>query len=800
MRTSRILRTLVALPLVALVAAGLAFAGGPLYTYDYENRITYAWHMETWPGAAVPYYTDLGPLGRLGNTRAGELVNSAFSEWNNVPSSSYLAGHAGSFAVLGLPDIVCPNVATCNANLVVGTWNGGGVHVIYDTDGKILNNFLGIYGALGVSSIEFVSADSNEMLEAWTILNGPSVQSSDPLGDRFRGVMTHEFGHTTNLAHSQANGAVYQYADAAGPMGCTLPYAGAPVNDQIETMYPYINLGTTGTGLGMATVDRMDDIAAFSDLYPAAGWPESHGTIRGTVSSMLNIRGNGSGDTAQVTGVNVIARNLASPFGDFTSYVSGQVTKGQVGADGTFEIHGLTPGAQYVVYVDNLRNGAFSVPRLLVLPGPEEFYNGAGENGNGMSDDRCASVAITAQAGGAADASIVFNRVKGAPEFIPQPTTGTPTDITSDGSIVVGTTGSNPMVAYVWNLADNTVTGIGGYANGGQAAISDDGTKIAFSAKNASNVIAPAVYENGAWTILPLRPDAVTPCSGGWGSAYDISGDGSTVVGLSYANGCSQSNGTIRGFWSRNGATIALPKSPDALPRAGRANTVNYDGTVVGGWDDASNGYRRGAYWNVGLDGVAGPANIVQTDPTNPSGEALEVSADGTTILGYNGRMNASDFDTLAWHITPPGSLEFFPNLEGGHQASAIAVSDDKRVVGGYSGVGDWIPYTRVPTIWTEELGWTNLNLFLNAQGTYAQDITIANPMAMSGNGQVITGWAGSIFGSVGWVVKMPKVVICHANPGNPAITHTIDVSFPGGMADHLAHGDTIGMCQTGGE
>ncbi len=797
MTTRNVLRTGFALALVALVAAGLAFAGGPIYIFDYENRIPYVWHMDTWPNGAVPYYTDLGNLGRIGNARAGVLVDSAWAEWNNVPTSTFLAAKGGTFANLGLPDIVCPSSSNCNAGLVIGAWNGGGVHVIYDNDGKILQNFLGIYGALGVSTIEFVADGTNEMLEGWTILNGPSVQSSDPNGDRFRGVITHEFGHEVNLAHSQVNGAIYTYYDATGPLGCNAPYSGTPTGDQIETMYPYTNLGTSGSGMGIATVDRMDDIAAISDLYPAPGWPEAYGTIRGNIYQMLNIRGNGSGDTSPVTGVNVIARNLADPFNDFTSYLSGQVSKGQAGADGSFEMHGLTPGATYVLYVDNLRNGAFSVPRMLVLPGPEEFYNGVNESGNGETDDRCAYTGITAAAGQVTTADITFNRVKGAPQFIPQPATGTPTDITPDGSIVVGTLPN--YQAFKWTLADNNLASLGGYGNGGQVAISDDGTKVGYSMKNASNVIQPAVYENGAWSLVPLPPNAVSPCSGGWGSTYDMSGDGSTVVGLMYTNGCATAGALA--FYSKNGVSQTLPKSPDALTRALRANAVNYDGTVVVGWSDATSGLRRGAYWNVGLDGVSGPVHVIQTDPTKFAGEALDVTRDGSTIIGLNA-WNVSTDPTVAWHYSQSGGLEFYPNLENAAKGAAGCISDDGQIVGGWSdmpnpsGFGTY----RVPTIYTPALGWFDLNAFLNAQGTYAQDITIANPMAMSADGRTIVGWAGSIFGNVGWALQMPKAVMCHVQPGHLAAgPHTIDVSFPDGLTDHLAHGDTIGMCEHGG-
>jgi hypothetical protein len=41
----------------------------------------------------------------------------------------------------------------------------------------------------------------------------------------------------------------------------------------------------------------------------------------------------------------------------------------------------------------------------------------------------------------------------------------------------------------------------------------------------------------------------------------------------------------------------------------------------------------------------------------------------------------------------------------------------------------------------------------------------------------------------------MDKVNICHAPPGRPSNTQTINVPFVGAMADHLKHGDTIGVC-----
>src|SRR5262249_36164515 len=163
--------------------------------------------------------------------------------------------------------------------------------------------------------------------EGTTFINGSTIASNDPTGTAFSGVFTHEFGHALNLRHSQVNGAIRGIGDAPFPYGCTnQPYAGAPgvgpTNPHIETQDRFLNQVPGGTAQGMFTVDRLDDIAAISDLYPAPGWPENHGTIQGTISYLTKILGNGTGPSEQITGVNVIARNLADPYNDFISTTS----------------------------------------------------------------------------------------------------------------------------------------------------------------------------------------------------------------------------------------------------------------------------------------------------------------------------------------------------------------------------------------------------------------------------------------------------------------------------------------------
>jgi hypothetical protein len=763
-------------------AATAAWAGGPNYTYDYENRIPYVWDLEHWPNGAVPVYTDLGnfknsnPL--ITNERADELTVNGWTQWNNVSTSTFQAQVVGDFSAIGLPEINRTNVAQ-----VIGTDNGGGIHVIYDTDGQILQQVFGVFGVLGIAQLEIVDADGPEIHEAYVILNGSQVRSTDTNAVAFSGVFTHEFGHAVNLAHTQANGAAFGFADPSRPRGCAAPWTTGPLAAQNETMYPFLDINpVSGMGAAMSSVDRIDDMAAISNLYPEAGWPSSHGTIRGRV--LL------SDESTEITAVNVIARNIANPFGDFSSYLSGQVSKGQAGPDGSFELNGLTPGAQYVVYVDNLVQGGFSIPRLIVLPGPEEYYNGLSESGDGEEDDRCQWTTIATAAGAPVTADISFNKVKGAPVITMLPIVpAVPTDMTPDGGVIVGATGSQ---VFRWTEADGVVL-LGGEMNAGTPSISDDGTRIVGTVRGPDNNLTWALHENGAWTALPKRADSTAPCNSpppaSWGSPYDISGDGQTIVGGTWGNGCG-SSGFRATIWTAATGTVALPKSPDSPTRPSRANTANYDGTIIGGWDDHSTGFRRGAFWVNGVQTVFEPNPSV----ANAVGEALKSNNAGTILTGVTGGPQRGGWR----YFTGTGTMEVLSvnNGPNDRNGGAYVMSEDGNIIQGWN----QLFAGRQPTIWTPALGWYDLNIFLNSQGTYTEGIGLLNGTASSADGRRVAGGAQSLFGNVGWVMDTPKSVLCHRPPDNPGQkTFTIDVEFPEGLGDHLAHGDTFGMCQHGG-
>ena len=803
MRSRFFVKSLGALLLVAAGACAAAHAGGPLYIQDPATRTPYAW-----PAGDTPVYLDLGALGPLANADADSMLAFSVAQWNAVPTSSFHASVAGDLASLGLPDIDASNILD-----VLGVWNGGGVHVVYDADGSIHDLFFGQYaGVLGFTVVEWVDDDSSAILEATIVLNGSGLPDWMPIETvtaEFAGVVTHEFGHAINLAHSQTNGQVlFFYEPYVGPEGCSDPYTQFPDASQVETMFPFISVGWTGASA--STVDHMDDTAALSNLYPGAGWPASHGTIAGTI----RVPGHGP-QTIDYTGANVIARNVADPFGDAISGLSGDHSQGEAGPDGAYAFNGLTPGASYVLYLDGIWAGAFSTPFRTLLPGPEEYYNGALESGNGVTDDRCAYVSIPAVAGSPAVANVTFNRVKGGPVFhaveLPQSYIS---DLSGDGRVAVGGWGGG---LFRWTPAGGYEL-IGGSPYSPSPGISEDGLTLVGETVDATTfgveIEVASIWQGGQdWQPIGLVPGN-TPCDRSLISAWDASNNGS-VVGLSWRD-CRE---TTAYQWTSGGGFNEFGFMGDSDMPGSRADAVSADGHTVVGWDRDSTGFWRGARWDGGqetLIELASPATC-DFDPGSPwytetnVGTAYGINADGSAIVGEGYPVERTvDFgdgvlyrycEGGAWLWTASGGVRWLGEFQyEGFNSNALDVSDDAKVVVGMASPGlPWDPPR--PLLWTEATGSIDFQEFLAAQGTWAPGWYVVSVSAVSGDGHTFAGGAYSPYSQQGYVVEMPKAVVCHNTPATKkaaARKNTVDVLFPAGLADHLAHGDTIGICGNG--
>jgi hypothetical protein len=776
-------------------AATAAFAGGPLVVDPVTGK-AYAYA----PGT-VPVYYDNGDFAvvydwnnypatvTFPNSVGQHVVEKGYHDWSAIPSTSFHANVVGSFASIGLPDI-----NGSNADLVIGKWNGGGVDVIFDADGSVMENFFGVgSNVLGISSPEF--GENGVITESWTVLNGQAVAFDDTDAQQYQGVATHEFGHSIGLAHTQTNGAAYFYGgwgEWVGPATCgSLPYSTNLTVDDVETMYPFSNpTPGSGSGIAQANIHTSDDIAAISDLYPGTGWPQSYGTISGKI---LDVDGK-----TPLTGVNVIVRSLSDPYTDANSTMSGEWTQGLFGPDGTYTLHGLKPGSQYVVYTDAIFAGGFPTYPMYFLPGPEKFYNGP-DTGKTKTAIQCQYQVITAQPGLVKNADIKFDRIQGAP-YIYNLGYGTGvTDVTGDGSVAVGSWGRGGPV-FRWT-AKNGLQNMNVLASDASVFISKNGTYMATNLLDSNNNDLGS-YRWDAKSGWKQVPQKYGSCDGVSTYTFGATNDGS-VYGLAYVGGCIN----YQGFrWNPAGGISLLPtatKQDDGTPARSRMNRVSNDGNSLVGWEE-------GLYQYTDWDGTVynwisriasythnGIPSIVHNEIGDTMNEGTAVSGDGMIVGGDQLDGQGPHYGAGWRKRVDSNNLEWFGPINDTSSTTPIAMSKDGSVMVGFAG-NPWFDWTPGPFIWTSQLGTADLNQFLRLQGANmdAAANNLWTPLALSDDGSVMGGWAYGNLYTFGWVVQMPKVFVCHTPPGNPDNGHTISVAFPQTMNQHLAHGDPVGPCQ----
>lgn len=833
------LRRLAALLLTAATCTG-AGAAGVLYTNDKPgNPQPLRWNTSK----PIPVYTDLGVFTYaadgvtpfITNQRANDLVAFALNQWSKVATSTLRAKVVGDFTQV--PSIG-GDVTAANAGKVFAAYNGGGMHVVYDTDASILENYFGVsrYDALGIAFPEIAEDTDGDgyedtIVEAAALLNGWAVGANDPQGKRFAGVMTHEFGHAFNLSNSQVNGPMV-YFSYPGPQeyfpgvpGCVAarhaPGSGGnelPAS-AVETMFPYIDPYGDG-GRQMSTVEHPDDIAGISNLYPTAAYRAGTGTISGT----LRLK---DGRTPYA-GINIVARNVADPINDAVSAMTGAMTQGKAGPDGRFRITNLKPGQSYVLYTEEIVSGGYPTqPRWLVS---EAEYWDAAESANPATDQPCNATPIVAQAGTTARADLVFNGYADGVQYFPV-TDGFLTDLSRDGSRAAGLYGPTQ---FVWDaktgievLPPNIIANNGSMTrNGGKIMVNVD--------LNGNGISSSALYDTATGLVTDMGSLNGDTC-GGSGAAgpvssygWAVSDNGRAAVGTAYVD--VDGDGTCESstkpeilpfLWTDKGGMRLLDISGHDFETGGwmRAHAISGDGKVALGTANLSNAL---AWINGGpridltkkFGGV--DANAVNRDGTRVAMDTVrtvEVTSDGTTYTVYlpdgaalwNAKTDALTrlpglqwckslpippyYDWLTGDLVDPCGTWDQARIDSTYglvPVSLFDMNDSGSVIIGRMGSFQFNLFEGV--MWVDGLGWIKMGEFFRQQGVAeAYKLGMDNPIAVNGAGNEMVG--GLLGVPMSWYVDMKRVYVCQDG-------QSTKVDFPASAVARVQGGARLGRCE----
>jgi len=318
-------------------------------------------------------------------------------------------------------------------------------------------------------------------------------------------------------------------------------------------------------------------------------------------------------------------------------------------------------------------------------------------------------------------------------------------DITPDGTVVIGNA-SGTYETFRWTALDGfellggSTAGMGSGA--GTPDVSADG---AHASATIADVATDSTYiTQGLWTqgerwteTMPPAPPDGGMMGSAYGSAWGLSDDASTLVGLYWRPG--QPGGSAHAsYWTEATGVVGLGSSG----LNSRANDADYDGNVIVGWDENPDwGGRRPTVW---VDGV-------MTVLESPDGfcELYAVTPDGQIVIGNSYNTDRRFAEAAAWEWT--GSTwdkQVLGSLPGtfadyGCVLPYDATADGSVVVG--SNGFDWTQYAGF--IWTEETGMVDLNDFLTDNGvTLPANFDIQSLTAISDDGTVMVGFGQDVY------------------------------------------------------
>jgi probable HAF family extracellular repeat protein len=330
------------------------------------------------------------------------------------------------------------------------------------------------------------------------------------------------------------------------------------------------------------------------------------------------------------------------------------------------------------------------------------------------------------------------------------PTSNSPTsrasDISNDGTIVVGTSTSTPAgtnnEAFRWTSSTGLV-GLGDlpgsdFSSSGQG-ISGDGVTLVGSSLSTGNV-----FEAYRWTQGTGMLGLGVPVGAIFTNASDASNDGSVIVGSIGVT--PTQNQAYR--WTQATGMVPLGQLSVDFPGS-TAEAVSANGATVVGTSQGNN-VRAAFRWTqgTGMIALSGLPGAVTTS------DAFDVSADGTVVVGDY--VLAGIFHAFRWtQLT--GAVDLGPIVGGGTAitASAKAMSPDGAfIVGTGSGSGG------NSFLWDAANGARRLTDVFNSlglQSSYAGWLALT-PTGIAADGKTIVGFGTNPQGNVeGWIASVPE-------------------------------------------
>ncbi len=342
---------------------------------------------------------------------------------------------------------------------------------------------------------------------------------------------------------------------------------------------------------------------------------------------------------------------------------------------------------------------------------------------------------------------------------------GYATDISADGSVVVGNT-EGQYAPFRWTEeSGQLVLATGG--GSGSPDVSADGTQVSASIPGEDGTY----WTQGRWTLGARWEETMPPTlpDGGlmddsYGSAWGLSEDGSTVVGLYWRPG--QPGGSAHASsWTEATGMVDLGSDGGNS----RANDANEDGSVIVGWDESDFGHWRPTVW---VDGVK--TILAEHEAWC---EASAVLPDGSVVLGqsYDEPRALRVAARWIWNGTS-WEEELLGALPGLHPNFGIAICTDATADGsiivGYNRFSN--PGDATGFIWTEGTGIIDVEDYLADNGvTVPFDINITSVQAISYDGSIMVGTCFDIYPpyTARWFIINAASTSVAGDPGAPQST-----------------------------